>query len=336
MKVRRGIPLVIGLALCLMLGMGLLRRTSEPRFKGKTITRWIETTSPFPDDEAVNAFGPDACPYLVRAIRRKQSALNRMEWALWKALPRALQIKYSRSRPVDVPGSRSCAHAWLASLGPDAQSAIPDLLEQARHGSDHFERSAAVNTLGMIGTGDSGLVQALIPLLEDSDQVVAAAAALSIPPLGPNGGPAVPTLINLIGANRPEKPFNPIMAFAFMGPAGAKATPLLVSALKDQQLAGPRMSDCPLGYGTQRRKRRRMDDLAVVAVVLDVVESAAETLHSVARSLRSPVQQSMLCCANRTRHPCSDWPVLALRRQRPGFSAGGRARLLSGMSVLPI
>jgi HEAT repeat protein len=238
MKLRGGIVMVGGLACCIMLGVVLLRRDSEPRFKGKTVTRWIETTSPFPDDEAVNAFGPDACPYLIHVLRRNQSPLNQIEWALWKALPSSAQIRYSWLRPVDVRGSRSCAHAWLKALGPDAKSAIPELLEVARRDNDHFERSAAVNTVGMIGADDPGLVQALLPLLKDADTVVADAAALSIPPFGPSASHAVPTLVELIRANRPGKPFNPVMAFTFMGPAGSEAAPALLSALKDQQLEG--------------------------------------------------------------------------------------------------
>jgi HEAT repeats len=144
--------------------------------------------------------------YVIHVLRRNPSPLNQVEWALWKALPSSLKIRYSRFRPVDVIGSRSCAHAWLKALGPDAKSAIPEFLERARRDNDHFERSAAVNTLGMIGADDSSLVQALIPLLNDSDKVVADGAALSLPPFGRSASPAVPTLVELIRANKAEKP----------------------------------------------------------------------------------------------------------------------------------
>src|SRR4051794_18438155 len=145
---------LVGLALCAIVVALFPTRYHEPQFKGKTVSEWVWDTSPFPDNEAINAFGTDACPALIRLLGRGQSPLDKALSAIFRKLPRTWQTRFFKFRPYGVSGSRTCALNWLMALGPDAQSAIPVLLELTGPRSSGGDREWVLSTLGMLGTNN--------------------------------------------------------------------------------------------------------------------------------------------------------------------------------------
>jgi len=205
-----------------------------PTYKGKTVVAWTEEgTVP---EEVINAFGADATPYLVAAWQRTPSDFNKAAWVLWGKLPASWRWRLRRWGPVDVPGASSRAAEWLRALGPDARAAVPALAEAALRHPDRFQRSFAINTLGLVGLGNHDALQTLAGLLNDPDDVVKDAATLAIVPFGTNGITAMPDLIKIV-KSRP-KPFNALLTLAFLGPDAREAVPVILERFKDPELRG--------------------------------------------------------------------------------------------------
>ena len=98
--------------------------------------------------EAVNAFGPEAWPELVKAIKRKDSAFYGTYSTIWEGLPLKMQNTFLNWRPVSAGLISSAAYRWLAQLGPDAQGAVPDLVSIALRETSSGVRVPAIDALG--------------------------------------------------------------------------------------------------------------------------------------------------------------------------------------------
>jgi hypothetical protein len=95
---------------------------------------------------------------------------------------------------------RKAALDDLADLGPDAASAVPELLQHLDRDIEVRERRIVLSTIGKIGTKASSTAPRLHEILKDDseDISVRAMAARTMARIGRAGRIAIPTLIELL------------------------------------------------------------------------------------------------------------------------------------------
>jgi HEAT repeat protein len=226
----------------------------EPAYQGKTITRWLRRgaldrlkSTQLPPEQAlnpevVNGFGPEAWPYLVKAIKQKDSAFSRRCAALWPKLPLGLQNRLSDWRPIPPDLINYLAFEWLNQLGPDAKDAIPDLVEMALHEKNPGFRAAAISALGNIGSESPEALAALIKIIKEPETNVWPSgylhtmACFAVARFGPMAKPAVPLLVESVRSRKGGAATNVISALGRIGPDAKEAVPVLVEALANPLL----------------------------------------------------------------------------------------------------
>jgi HEAT repeat protein len=162
------------------------RRQPEPSFRGKSITFWLERRNVSfswandwqlhnSSDECLLAIGPPAIPYLISALRSRDTIANRTWVSLWPKLPGFMRDPdpYATSnswkffKPIPAAELRFEAVNGLGRLfGPEAAVAVPDLIE-ALHDNNYSIRTAAALALGYIGSGADAAAPELINSLND-------------------------------------------------------------------------------------------------------------------------------------------------------------------------
>ena len=149
---------------------------AEPVYQGQPVSHWIKVLndmtrtdasgmSYFEGEQPILEIGPPAIPYLLRALKDRDTLTKEAGAALWRRLPRRLQKAFPR--PFPPARLRAYAARGLGLLGPEAAAAVPDLIA-ALHDKDEWVRSAAAGALGGIGPEARAAVPALINGLNDA------------------------------------------------------------------------------------------------------------------------------------------------------------------------
>jgi hypothetical protein len=162
--------------------------TSEPLYKGKPLTSWLELYSPGPDrnfiedlkqaNEAVRSLGTNAIPTLLQMLRitgqdpviaaerNHQGAmgLQALGQTAQSAVPAVIQIYEARLSP----SSERWSSYALGAIGPAAKEAIPALLRGATN-ADPQSRQNSLIALASMHTEPALVVAALTNAFRDED-----------------------------------------------------------------------------------------------------------------------------------------------------------------------
>jgi hypothetical protein len=228
---------VVGLAYCLW-------SSSEPVYRGKTITACIdaEAAGPQPDIQqyygAIEAIGTNALPYVVRNLARNDSSWHSNYVALYPKLPKALKKFLPKPKPLlhAVEGVNAFVYA--------GSNAIPVAIPLLKHRSKTV-REVAAGGLGALRRkypAAKQAIPALTEVLSDSARMVRFDAALTLAEMGPDASNAVPALTKLLAdsgrSGDPEIASIPYVqavaanALGSIGPPAAAALPELGNALQ--------------------------------------------------------------------------------------------------------
>ena len=164
------------------------------------------------------------------ARRRRLDSLLRLQAAVMggdPALPEAVRLLAdSLGDPDD--DIRELAAAALSEFGPDAQIALPELINATTDASPIVRRRAirAIGYIGPIAADDS--LHALISATEDSDDGVALQALATLGEFGPLAVPALPALMSAIWAGDVRRR---ALAGAAVLRLGDAAVPYLIPSL---------------------------------------------------------------------------------------------------------
>lgn len=101
---------------------------------------------------ALKEIGADAVPYLVRALKHKESFGTVQYLRLYTALP--IAVRRCLPAPVPVPALRRASTKGLEGLGPKAKPAIPALIE-ALQDSDAMVRQYTLSALRQLARADA-------------------------------------------------------------------------------------------------------------------------------------------------------------------------------------
>jgi HEAT repeat protein len=147
---------------------------SEPVYQGKPLGYYLDhLAAHYPpkaaddsDVKTIHAMGPKAIPHLRRAFRRKNSAYVKSLVFLRAKLPKGIATRLPDPKPDYLNNvSGAAAHA-LATFGPTASEALPDLI---RGLEDRSTANMAIYAITEIGPKPANL-PALLSLLNSTNQ----------------------------------------------------------------------------------------------------------------------------------------------------------------------
>jgi HEAT repeat protein len=139
----------------------------------------------------------------------------------------------------DEPVVRQYAAMALARIGPEAENAVPTLIEVLEERNNDTEvRRLVATALGMIGPNAKAGISVLTNRLQDreEDGEVRGAAAQALGMIGPEAKVAVPALIESLKDNDSRIRGFALAALERIGPPPKAHIPTLLAALKDDDL----------------------------------------------------------------------------------------------------
>lgn len=218
--------------------------TREPLCDGRPVTSWLEDLSHNDSkvrEKAKNVLvttGPKIIPYLVEALKRKNSAFSRVYIGIREQMP--LFIMERMPYPMDKAIYRYNAANILSEFGPAAKSTAPQL-QRLLTDEDEPVRFAAAAALGSIGPDAREAIPGLLTLTRSSNAYCRVNSAWALWSIDPTGHTATATRI-LTGALMEE------------GMPGINATDLLVEMGQVAQTVPPLMKALQSPDPNQRNK----------------------------------------------------------------------------------
>lgn len=162
--------------------------------------------------------------------RRRLDSLLRLQAAMLMGDPATAEaVRVLAEALTDADAEvRELAAAALAEFGPDARTALPELMAAAGDESPVVRRRA-VRALGCLGNHTEEALPVLIAATDDPDSGVALQAVATVGDLGPAAASAVPALMAVLwtGDTRSRA-----IAGVALARIGAAAVPALTQALK--------------------------------------------------------------------------------------------------------
>lgn len=173
---------------------------------------------------------PDSSSDDWLARRRRLDSLLRLQAAVMMGDPGQLEAVRLLAEALGDPDPhiRELAAAALSEFGPDAQLALPELI-QACQDESLVVRRRAVRAIGFIGpvAADDALPM-LLMATEDDEASVSLQALATLGDFGPAAAPAVPALVSALWTGDVRRRAVAGVALNRVGPA---AVPSLVSSL---------------------------------------------------------------------------------------------------------
>lgn len=209
----------------------LTLRPSEPMYKGKPLSFWLEGYVYDPRlrpeaDEAVRHIGTNAIPILLRLLQAKDSPLNLRLISLaskqhvfrikhvyesdkhtqavngFKALGAGGKIAVPELIRIYKQADSAATRTWtaisLGNIGPAARAAVPCLV-QGLGDTNGASRMCTASALGDIHAQPELAVPALTKCLTDRDVMVRVKVGLALMQFGAEAKAAVPALVEMLG-----------------------------------------------------------------------------------------------------------------------------------------
>lgn len=238
--------IVFGILLLLVVGgiAWLTLRSSEPLYKGKPLSAWLEAFDKNYDfigstenmdrgieaSEAVRHIGTNAIPTLLRRLRAKDNPLADRLYAL------AQKQHFVAVEHVPAYLRRTEGRSGFRVLGPEGRAAVPALMKL--YGSVSPEcRPCIAATLGGIGPDAKRAVPLLIRGLAETNtfhgEVEAPEAANALGKIHSEPQLAVPALIKCLGNQNPIMRWEAAGALGNFGAEAKSAVPALLKLLND-------------------------------------------------------------------------------------------------------
>jgi len=241
MNKRRYLWIGIGVAVA-ALGVwivGVRGGRKEPVYEGKALSFWLKeyvrTADPKTED-AVRKIGTNAIPTLLRMIRAKDPAP-----AVQKLLNLASKQKLIQIDPQAAYKSRYGAVFAFQVLGPDAASAVPELMKICADARHPELQEYAVQALGRIGSAARAALPILLSHFTHTNSEVSFNAVISVGMMGGDAKLVVPAMKNVLKGPSWANRFNAVAALhnyirsdAYSRSNVLSAVPEMLEALRDQ------------------------------------------------------------------------------------------------------
>ena len=144
---RRKLPWVVG-GLLIFGFVIMLRLPSGDGFEvnGVPFRVWVAQHPDFQIQDSLAAVGTNAIPHLIRILREPSESPRAAQvktW-IWKQLPRRLQLRFYQWYPVARWQLKRTALFGLRFLGPEAEAALPDVIQFGRAETNKMVRAGAL------------------------------------------------------------------------------------------------------------------------------------------------------------------------------------------------
>ncbi len=189
------------IAFCVFVGGFVWKLNARvSRYQGKTVKTWLlQFSERDPNgrreaEAAFKALGTNAVPELVRLLRADDARWRTLVWTHATRMPMWLRKPVLRQvGPLKGYLLRPAAARALASLGPVAAAAEPDLVQalQDKVNGTYWEAGTALGRIGQRSVPD------LVVALRDPDTLVRCSAAYGLGEVGPDATAAVPGLLQM-------------------------------------------------------------------------------------------------------------------------------------------
>jgi hypothetical protein len=212
-----------------------LTRPSEPSYKGKSLSAWLEDYGPpHPDaheaDEAVRHIGTNAIPILLRMLRANDSPLKTklIEWLGRQHLAR-IKIASADDKHFD---------AWAAfqALGENAECAVPEMVQIYEEKISTKSQCVTADSLGGIGPAARVAIPTLLIGLNTTNDPVRRTTIYALGEIHGEPELVVPKLMNLLRDPIPKIRQYAVIALGQFGTNAQSAIPDLAAALNDPDL----------------------------------------------------------------------------------------------------
>ena len=206
-------------------------RGPQPAFEGKSAEYWARQLATG-DSKARLAFrkmGPAAVPALINAVRKKDSASQRI--LIW-AYPKAPAVlRRCLPDPFLAQTIGEGAVAALYELGASAAPAVPVLIEANLDADFSNFTYTGLAHATLLNIGEAGVSQ-FINVLRRGKSKSRAKAAMHLGLIGPPAGPAALALARALNDPDTAVRNEAVTALAQIGPSASAALPALKGTLK--------------------------------------------------------------------------------------------------------
>jgi hypothetical protein len=248
---RKGWLVVAVLVLLVAVATVLLSTPSEPSYKGKSLSYWLQAYKiPFTAthglwrngkpigadedlptrsqaDTAIRAIGTNAIPTLLRLIQRRDNRHSYWQFSLARKLP------FFRVAPVSPFDPNYEALMAFIELGPDAGPAVPQLVKVYYSEPDRDTKDWVIPTLTQLGPAAEPAVPMLLHALDGTNTLLRANAIFALGAIHADAPVVVPALIACLHKPEYEVRLAAVMALGDYGKVAKSAVPALLELLRD-------------------------------------------------------------------------------------------------------
>jgi hypothetical protein len=182
---------VVTLAVLIVIAWSIFKpRPPDPIYGGHRLSWWV-LTLPFGNEPVVSPPGLDsnAVPYLIQCLKTRDSPIRKGYRTLYLRFP--FWLRNRSNRPIDPWEQRDYCFMLIASLGPAARPAIPELIRLLDSG-DGVEAEGALDALSMIASRDNAaVVEALTAAAQDKDPRVRDSARTALEKIDPKAAATI-------------------------------------------------------------------------------------------------------------------------------------------------
>ncbi len=204
---------------------------TEPVYQGKRLRVWLAGYSGTNrdrqvTDEAVRHIGTNAIPTLLKMLRAHDSPLE-SKLLFWATRYRALVIHYTNPSVLND-------HAFMAfqALGPEAASAVPELIKILEQNVSRSSESYTARTLAVIGPGAKAAVPLLMREATSTNLTDHSDALWALGQIHADPDKAVPILISALGNPSGQDQLFAAIALGKFESDAKSAVPALLEALE--------------------------------------------------------------------------------------------------------
>ena len=210
-------------------------RHAEPAYQGKRLSEWLrdfdngwDFDPDVPAVVAVRQMGTNALPTLLEMIKHRDSSFKQF---LMKLSGKQAIIHFN-FQPADRLHMR--AAIGIYALGPNAKSAVPDLIALARNPSPNPGLLMAVSALAGIGPEAKDAVPVLVKsLTHTNSEPLPAMSAYALGRIGPEAKSAIAALTSMLEGRQDQDRLAAAFALARINSQPVDSVAPLVDGLRN-------------------------------------------------------------------------------------------------------